>query len=543
MKRSFNVVTRFYFIAIFLICCWFFIPSNVFGQIKAKDIKLEFGNEERLYSGVGGIIGYDEKGIYVIRINNSKSVSNYYTSYASLDFFNQDLNLIKSSQLEFKEGKQKELLEFVVQMNNRLYAFTSHRNKKIKQKILSVQELNKKNLEKTGEKKQVAKIDYSGYKKFESGWFDIELSKDSSKLVVYYDLPYKQKENERFGFHVFDQNMNLIWEEQVTYPFASNQFSVKEYNVDNQGNVYVVGSYYDDSKKQKSPEFKNIKFYVLGYLNNGNDFKKYKVEFEDKYPLSMIITFDKHGNILCAGFYIGENGVSHGSYFIKIDPDSEQIIMKNYLKFDSGLITQHMKEGEAKRTKSKIEKGKEIGLRDIRLRHIIHRTDGGLVLVGEQYYNRIESDFSTNSTTGTTTTTTDLSFHYNDIIVVNITPEGKIDWAQKILKRQVTLNDNGIKSSYALAVVKDKLYFIFNEHSKNLTYSGNGKFKKFEGDLESNCVIVELNNEGNQKKYQLFNSKEFKLVARPIINSQINDNVLIFYNQGKRSRFAKVTFN
>jgi len=72
---------------------------------------------------------------------------------------------------------------------------------------------------------------------------------------------------------------------------------------------------------------------------------------------------------------------------------------------------------------------------------------------------------------GGTRTTTVYYYYYNDIIVININPGGETEWTKKIAKRQPSSNDGGFFSSYSLSIVKDKMYFVFNDSPKNLITS------------------------------------------------------------------------
>ena len=124
-----------------------------------------------------------------------------------------------------------------------------------------------------------------------------------------------------------------------------------------------------------------------------------------------------------------------------------------------------------------------------------------------------------------------------------MSPDGKIEWSKKIAKKQVTRNDGGFFSSYALSIVKDKLYFVFNDNPKNLFYKGEGKLYNFNKSKESLVVLVTLDNEGNQTREALFSAKEADILTRPIVCEQISKNEMILFGQRKKThRFARILF-
>ncbi len=180
------------------------------------------------------------------------------------------------------------------------------------------------------------------------------------------------------------------------------------------------------------------------------------------------------------------------------------------------------------------------------LEDIVLRDDGGAILIGEQYFVRevTTTDFQGNI---------NISYHYyyNDIIVISIDPEGQIEWTEKIAKRQHTVNDNGLFSSYALAIVGDKLNLIFNDNAKNLATSKmtKGKAKGVVYDFtkrfkSSVAVLVQIDSDGRQVKEALFNAKEAELLIRPKVAEQISNQEMVIYGQKRKTeRFGKITFN
>ncbi|MBX9851996.1 MAG: hypothetical protein K2X86_09580 [Cytophagaceae bacterium] len=199
-------------------------------------------------------------------------------------------------------------------------------------------------------------------------------------------------------------------------------------------------------------------------------------------------------------------------------------------------------EKQAEKIEKKAEKGKDIELYQFSLDDLVIRSDGGMVLTGEQYFVRVHT-YTTSNPNGGMSTTTVYKYHYNDIIVININPEGNIQWATKIPKTQITSNDGGFFSSYSMAVASDKLYFVFNDNPKNLVSSVEGKTFNFVPYKESHVVCVQIDNNGKIEKKSLFSSKDVDIITRPKVCEQINDNCLLIFGQRKSTqRFALMTF-
>jgi hypothetical protein len=215
----------------------------------------------------------------------------------------------------------------------------------------------------------------------------------------------------------------------------------------------------------------------------------------------------------------------------------------NFKDFTIDDIVQAMSEKQASKTQKKIEKGKNVELYEYDLDELIVRSDGGVVMVGEQYYVRVVTVTTTDSK-GNTTTRTIYYYYYNDIIVVNISPEGNIEWVERIPKLQYSTNDGGYYSSYVLTVVNDRLLFVFNDDPRNAFYKGVGRPETYRRGENGAVLLVEIDTEGNQERHTLVAPRGRSVaITRPKVCEQVNSNELvIFAEAGKKTQFARVTF-
>ncbi|MEL7003934.1 MAG: hypothetical protein AAFN93_14525, partial [Bacteroidota bacterium] len=188
------------------------------------------------------------------------------------------------------------------------------------------------------------------------------------------------------------------------------------------------------------------------------------------------------------------------------------------------------------------KRGKNVELYEYDLDRIILRGDGGAILIGEQYYIKTVTSSYTD-VNGTFRNRSITYYYYNDIIAINISPSGEIEWAEKIRKEQTTSSDGGFYSSYAMAVVKNKLYFIFNDNPKNIDRRGNDRVYTYYGGRESLVVLVTMNAKGEQKREPLFSTAESEVIIRPKVSKQVARNKMILFGQKRKNqRFAQLTF-
>ncbi|MDZ7848739.1 MAG: hypothetical protein U5L96_19525 [Owenweeksia sp.] len=132
---------------------------------------------------------------------------------------------------------------------------------------------------------------------------------------------------------------------------------------------------------------------------------------------------------------------------------------------------------------------------------------------------------------------------HNDIIVINVNPDGEIAWLSHVPKTQITTDDGGYYSSYLMMVEKDRINFVYNDHRKNAERLREGRDLKNMGNVKKTvAVIATVDQEGKVSYDQLYSNKNFKAVLVPKRSHQVDrQNVLLFGTRGSKSRFGKMS--
>lgn len=97
---------------------------------------------------------------------------------------------------------------------------------------------------------------------------------------------------------------------------------------------------------------------------------------------------------------------------------------------------------------------------DLELRDVFIEKDGSMLLIGEQYFIKEHTRYNNGRTT------TYYTYHYNDMLVTKIKPDGKLAWMKKLPKRQVGARGQG-GMSYSYIPGKDYHYILFLDNEKN----------------------------------------------------------------------------
>lgn len=509
-------------------------------QAKAQELSfsIKWGKELEASrrSSLNDIVGHDRTGIYTVK--QSEDIFSKESEY-NLEHYDTDFSLTKSFDLEIPNSKQKVSVRKTIYLNNKLFIFYSTLDQKTKKNTLFAKELDKQTLQPKEGSKVIRHFDTSGKNKNINGKSYYRFSRDSSKIMIAYGLPYNEGESEFFGFTVLDNQLNILWQKNIEIPYEDELFDIKSFRVDNQGNAYLLGAVYKEKRKDKRKGLPNYGYEIFTCRDNGNAVKQYPISLDDRFITDMQIEILDNQNLVCAGFFSERGTVSiKGTYFLVLDSNDKSIRTKSFKNFEFDFITQNLKDKEVKRAIHKQSKGIDSELYQYDLDKLLVGKDGSAILIGEQFF--VEEDRSFLSSGASITTH---HYYYNDIIVVKISPLGEIVWAQKISKSQHTVDDNGFYSSYMLAIVNGKICFVFNDHPKNLVEIKQERPVNYVP-IGSVVVIACIDQNGNMTKQPIFNSTDSDVITRPKVCEQISNNEVILFGQRKKSQqFALVTFH
>jgi len=455
------------------------------------------------------------------------SASLFQSKYA-IDGYDKN-GFLKYSQpvsLEF-EG-QKFHFETLIGLQNNLllFAYTYNKDKDLNILIASVLSPEGKVI------KDFQVIDeISAPKRRNSGGFNVQLTDDSTKVLVYRVEPYDHEGLEKVHFTLLDENLNKIWTKPLELPVKDKESQLKDYAVDNEGRVFIVAKKVERKAKSDVPPV----YLIYGYLPEEDRMTEMELTLPDKYLSDPSILFDRAGELLISGFYKSDwrKGIN-GQFYMRMNPKTQEIITRNYKDFGKDLLVEFYGEKQG----AKADK-KERGLYNYVLRNIIRRSDGGIVLVAERYYMYISC-----TTDSQGRQTCNYHYVYGNLLVANINNLGEVEWYARIPKNQHTVNDGGYYSSFMLAVKSDKLCFIFNDNPKNLTEKYANRTKQVKVMKKSMVALYELDGEGKLTKAPLITNKGQQVILRPKVSIQNSSRSLTALGErGKKFNLVRIEFN
>lgn len=357
--------------------------------------------------------------------------------------------------------------------------------------------------------------------------FDIALSNDTSKLLVYYNKPFHKYKNEAFSIKVLDKSLNKLWEKDITLPYKDGYFEISDYKVDNNGNVYLLALQYPDNTlgERNSKTEQSVKSIILGCNYLTGVINQYEIKLPDKWIESITYGFNESGTeVVVGGFYADNNRMTiKGVFYMTIDIETSKVMKSSIKEFDIDFMKDMI--GEKKTATG-------AGLKHIKFDYFLTKKNGGVYLVGEHYQSNKQN--------------IEGRFIYNDIFVTSVSVDGKIEWIKKIAKKSSD-KKFGYYLSYALNFDKneDLLNFIFNDNQKNINL-----FKKEPNKLiplgeitYSVASLVTINKEGEMTRTALFKNKDLgNVILQPRLFLTDKNNIYIHGIKGRDYRFGKITF-
>lgn len=516
---------------------------SVFAQVERPEVEVNWGEElqEPVGTQLNKVIAASKEGIFALRV---KQANNDRTK-AFIEKYDENLKLKRARELDLKYKNKDRRLEDVIMLGGKLYLVTSFNNQAKRKNYLFKQPISKtrfttniRDLELIGE--------FDTRNAQNVGQFDLVQSRDTSKLLVYHQLPFKKGEPESFKLRVFDEQFEELWTRPIELPYPSENFTVEEYRVDRKGNVYIVGVVYENGRQLVRQGNPTYRYTILAYTENGTAFNEYRIDLPNYFITDFTFRVANDGNLICTGFY-SERGTTSvkGTYFFKLDAKTKEISNQNLKEFDFDLLTEFMSARQRDRAERAVAEGDERRSPELyrfSLDHLILRSDGGALLIAEQFYVYERTyNYNPNFYRFNNNIRIDYFYNYNDILVINIKPTGEIEWAARIPKRQSTMNDGGFYSSYAMSIVRDKIYLIYNDNSRNFNNKSNRIFS-YDG-TRSVVSLVEIGMDGEWRVDPLFQNREVDILTRPKICGQVGSKEMLIYGElGRNYRFGKLKF-
>lgn len=358
--------------------------------------------------------------------------------------------------------------------------------------------------------------------------FDIYFNTDSTIYAAVADQPNKQN-NEKFDIHLFSENHQPLNTIAIDSKEDDENLIIIDININRKGIVFI------QTFKQNTNE------YILTTYKGGIKQPPYKIPVT-QYLISDLRFISSNDTVVVySGLGVNGSWSCNASYYLKLNYSTGSVITEKKDTLSKDFINKNQIYLEfLDNNKRSI---KNSGIQYTSIKNIIPRSDGGAVLIAEQ--ETVEDQSNTYFDAYGVMRTYSFIYYVNqNIILLNINPQGKIDWSKQLPKKQITTNDGGYYNSFKQILTNEKLYFIYNDNNINgSTYIPekdvyqNMELKKM--NYVTNAYSIDI--AGNIEKENLFSFAELGTYISPENIFQVTRNeVIIVARYGKDDRLISL---
>lgn len=280
--------------------------------------------------------------------------------------------------------------------------------------------------------------------------FHYAISENHQRIMFY--TSYFLSGDNTVQLVIVDDQLNIL--KQISQLFSDKEYYIAdEAAVSDNGIPYLLAT----DKSNNRSNFEELK--VLSVSGMSKDLLVFPISLEKHYLNDLQIVVDnKNTRVYISAFFAdGKYSNPRGVYFSTFDEKSQSTGSIHFIP-----LALQISRGNA-------------DLKDIKMRNMFVKTDGGIEIVAEKYYQNVRTLNSINPimnstfVTGPDNSRTVTEYYYDEIYVFNFKIEGALSWSQTILKEQLTTDDGGIFSSFFTFRYPLGNAYIFNDLSTKNT--------------------------------------------------------------------------
>ncbi len=205
--KSLFIKTCFFLSFIF---CLF--PSKTDAQYTSDIASMNWGKPYRVSknTSLSKIVAVTPSGFYALRKRKGSLLTK---DRIFLELYDSKMNLKRAAELNLNQKGESRSYENIVMLGENLFLLTTYYDSQEDKNKLFYQKIDNNTLAISGELRQIGEIPST--KKGNPGSFDLKVSSDSSRVLIYNQLPYKKGDPERFTLRVFDNKFNELWSKEI----------------------------------------------------------------------------------------------------------------------------------------------------------------------------------------------------------------------------------------------------------------------------------------------------------------------------------------
>lgn len=336
-------------------------------------------------------------------------------------------------------------------------------------------------------------------------------SEDETKLLLL--ITEQQGKARCVGLDL--STMSLLYDHELEPEkfFFNDDFMQAE--ISNSGELFFVIE--RDNFKSKRKEHK----YEVMTLAPDLAFSSFELPMGDSLTYDIYFRYDnKNERLTAGGLYTTKDFTQASGYFwINVDPENPGGATPDFTPFPLTLV----KNIEGKKYNKKSPGIDELSVRDL----VLRQDGGGLIITERNRQLERRSNASRSQVINSYGIRPLVDYHYDELIVFSVHPDGDSHWSNILHKKQYSQDDGGVYSSYFLMENPRSLRFLFNDEIR----------------FENTVSEYVVNGRGEFDRNSLFHTRDLDLRLRFRDGVQVAANEMILPSEHRnRLRLVKVTY-
>jgi len=432
-------LSRLYFL--FVIC----LIAEPFNLV-AQKLTLSPKNLDEIGFDYLKVIGQDDSGVFVLHSNLSLELATDRIGLRSrkyrLSYF--DFSLRPLWWRNISAHPENASLETVSFFNDKGMVISSEWNRNENSLLIYMDVYNAKGeLEVTG--KQIAALNIGRSANISKP----KIILSASKLVAGIYIEEIHDDIQTIHFIQCDTSFKNIIQAKASVTYSAKNIEFGDVVLSDEGKVALLCKVKE--KDASSEKKKSLTFKLLLLQKGATQFVDYNVNDSQHQMNEASLAVDRMNNrIVVSGFYADKSSFTGAGILFSI------LDLANPVE----LIQHNVKVNDEARLKliGDRNSGNNVSLFSYPIQKIILRNNGGAVLVAEATYLSEYSYYDY----FTQTYNRRVEYHYDNVVVISLSPQGEILWSQVLRKDQASLDDEGIYASFSGFLNSEKLILFYN---------------------------------------------------------------------------------
>ncbi len=506
-------------------------------NVLAQSFNVTWGDKTRLNKSFDDAVRVDGGKSIVLRKDFSGG-GMFSKVKTKIVFLLVDANTEVLLEREYEAEEKNTFYKGFEKYGNNIYFTYEVYDKETKLTTLYGEKIDPKTL-KTLEKVTVGSFESDS--KSDQAGISLQLSQDSSKILLLVEAPERKKENRKFFISVLNTDLKKIWSKEVELPFTQKFIYLIKSSISDEGKVYVSVKHYDketskESVKENGSKVPAYVYKILVYTQNAKE-KEIILSMGDNFVAQSILSFNKNSGIVTVGGTYKQKlkGKINGVFYASLDAKTDVISSPKLVPFDSEILTRIDKDGFAS------DSEKDPGLdKYYEIVHVAKRPNGSIDLICE--YRYFSETYVMSQRGGSYWV---YSYQYGTILNTNIDKNGKAIFTrvpknQKFSARN--FNFNGFLSFFPM-VYKDNLVLLFNDDKDNVDRDLEKKPDDVMNFKQSVLAAATIDVKGNLSRQAVFSNDEEDYICLPMSFTKIDDNSILLVSDlfkmfKKRTRYG-----